>query len=148
MTYEATTRRIDASRATDEAATTKTLLACGTVAGPLFIVVGFAAALTRTGFELSKHPLSLLSVGDLGCIQIANFVVAGLLFVASAVGVRRALHAGLAGTWGPWLIGIFGVSSSPVPCSSRTRPSASHPAPRRVFPTRSAGTPCCTPLLP
>jgi Protein of unknown function (DUF998) len=111
MTYETMTRRVDLLRATEEArVTTKTLLACGAVAGPLFVLVGFAVALTRSGFELSKHPLSLLSVGDLGWIQIANFVVAGLLFVASAVGVRRALHHGRAGTWGPWLIGVFGVS--------------------------------------
>ena len=56
------------------------LLACGAVAGPLFIVVGLTQALTRAGFDPVKHPLSLLSVGDLGWIQITNFVVTGLLF--------------------------------------------------------------------
>jgi hypothetical protein len=111
MTYQAATRGVVASPASDGAVTTtRTLLACGAVAGPLFILVGFAAAVTRTGFELSKHPLSLLSVGDQGWIQITNFVVGGLLFVASAFGVRRALHRGRAGTWGPRLIGAFGVS--------------------------------------
>jgi hypothetical protein len=47
----------------------------------------------------------LLSLGDLGWIQIANFVVTGALFVACAVGLRRVLHPGRAGTWGPRLVG-------------------------------------------
>jgi hypothetical protein len=89
---------------------TQMLLACGAVAGPLFIVVGLTQALTRAGFDPVKHPASLLSVGDLGWIQITNFVVTGLLFVASAVGMRRALRPGRAATWGPRLIGPFGVA--------------------------------------
>jgi hypothetical protein len=89
---------------------TRLLLAGGAAAGPLFIVVGVLQALTRTGFDPVKHPLSLLSVGDLGWIQITNFVVAGLLFLGGAVGMRRVLHPGRAGTWGPWLFGAFGVS--------------------------------------
>ena len=112
------------------------LLACGAAAGPLFIVVALIQAVTRTGFDAAKHPLSLLSVGDLGWIQIANFVVCGLLYLASAVGMRRALHPGRAAVWGPRLIGAFGValiagvSSSPIPgwASRRGRPMA--------FPTR------------
>jgi len=86
------------------------LLACGAVAGPLFIVVGVTQALTRAGFDPVKHPLSLLSVGDLGWIQITNFVVTGLLFLASAVGMRRVLRPGRASKWGPRLIGAFGVA--------------------------------------
>jgi Protein of unknown function (DUF998) len=91
-------------------ARTRLLLAGGAVAGPLFIVVAVIQALTRSGFEPSKHPLSLLSLGSAGWIQIANFVVAGLLFLASAVGIRRALSPGRASTWGPPLIGALGVA--------------------------------------
>jgi hypothetical protein len=110
MTYQATTERVDAPHASQDAVTTtRTLLACGAVAGPLFIAVGFAAALIRTGFDLGNHPLSLLSVGDLGWIQIANFVVAGLLFIASAAGMRRALRGRRAGRWGPlWIAMVVG----------------------------------------
>lgn len=87
----------------------KRLLACGVVAGPIFIAVWLIQALSRDGFDLTYHPLSLLSLGDLGWIQIANFVLTGALFVACAVGMRRVLHPGRAGTWGPILIGINGV---------------------------------------
>jgi hypothetical protein len=65
--------------------------------------------LTREGFDLARHPLSLLSLGDLGWVQITNFVVSGLLAIAFAVGSRRVLHPGRAGKWGPLLLGVFGV---------------------------------------
>ncbi len=88
---------------------TTALLACGVVAGPLFIAVAVAQILTRPGFEPARHPLSLLSLGEAGWVQIANFVLAGLLFVAAAVGVRAATHPGPGSIWGPRLIGTFGA---------------------------------------
>ena len=66
-------------------------------------------ALTRDGFDPVRHPLSVLSLGELGWIQIANFVVTGLLYVACAVGMWRVLHPGRSGTWGPLLVGGFGI---------------------------------------
>jgi hypothetical protein len=76
---------------------------------PTVQAVGLLQALTREGFDLGRHPLSLLSLGELGWIQITNFVVAGLLAVAFAVGLRRVLHPGRGSTWGPLLIGAYGV---------------------------------------
>jgi hypothetical membrane protein len=95
----------------EEARHTQTarLLACGTVAGPLFLTVGLIQALTRDGFDLSRHPLSLLSLGDLGWIQIANFIVTGALYVACALGMWKVLRPDRSGTWGPLLVGCLGV---------------------------------------
>jgi hypothetical membrane protein len=87
----------------------KRLLTCGVVAGPLFIAVWLIQALTRDGFDPTYHPLSLLSLGDLGWIQIASFVVTGALYLACAVGMRRVLYPGRAGTWGPLLVGVNGL---------------------------------------
>jgi hypothetical protein len=70
------------------------LLTAGIVAGPLFLVLWALQAFTRDGFDPGRHPISLLSLGDLGWIQIANFVVTGALFVACAVGLRRVLRRG------------------------------------------------------
>jgi hypothetical protein len=113
---EAMSRRItppEAGAPSESPATTtketRALLACGVVAGPLFVAVALLQALTRQGFDLGRHPLSLLSLGDLGWIQIANFVVAGLLSVAFAVGLRRVLRPGRGSRWGPRLIGAYGV---------------------------------------
>ena len=88
---------------------TRLLLACGVVAGSLFTLVAVIEMLTRQGFDLRRHDLSLLSNGDLGWIQIASFVVTGLLAIAAAVGMRRALKSGPGRTWGPLLLGIFGL---------------------------------------
>jgi hypothetical protein len=87
---------------------TRILLGCGMIAGPMFLVVALVQGLTRPGFDLAKHPFSLLSLGPGGWIQIANFVVTGLLFIAGAVGLRRCLRAGPGSTWGPLLYGLFG----------------------------------------
>jgi hypothetical protein len=89
---------------------TPSLLLCGIVAGPLYVAVSLAQALTRDGFDLSRHPWSLLANGALGWIQIANFLVSGLLVLAFAVGLRRALAGAGEATAAAVLIGIYGLS--------------------------------------
>ncbi len=86
------------------------LLLAGAVAGPLFVAVVLAQAYTRTGFDPARHPLSSLALGDLGWLQVVNFVACGALTVAGAVGLRRALRTGRASTWGPRLVGVGGVA--------------------------------------
>jgi Protein of unknown function (DUF998) len=93
------------TRSTTKVDATNALLTCGAVAGPLFIVVVFIQAFTRAGFDLTKHPPSLLSLGDLGWIQVADFIGCGLLLIAGGIGLRRATRA----TWGPILIGCVGA---------------------------------------
>lgn len=88
---------------------TRTLLTCGIVAAILFPVVAAIQAFTRPGFDINLHPLSLLSLGGLGWIQVANFIVSGILFLAFAVGLRRVLRGSPGGTWGPGLIGAYGA---------------------------------------
>jgi hypothetical protein len=88
---------------------TRALLTCGVVAGPLYVVTALIQSLTRPGFDLLHHDVSLLSNGDLGWIQITNFLVTGLLVIACAFGMRRVLHGSRAATWGPLLMGIYGL---------------------------------------
>jgi len=88
---------------------TTRLLACGIVAGPLFLAVWLIQAFTREGFDPTYHPLSLLSLGNLGWIQIANFALTGALYVACAAGMWRVLRPGRGGTWGPILVGANGI---------------------------------------
>jgi hypothetical protein len=85
------------------------LVACGALAGPLFIAVVVVQAFTRDGYDLGEHPISLLTLGDLGWIQSANLVAAGALVAAFAVGLRRALHPGRGAWWAPLLVGLFGL---------------------------------------
>ncbi|HSK96088.1 MAG TPA: DUF998 domain-containing protein [Euzebyales bacterium] len=97
------------------AATTRALLTCGAIAGPLYIAVATGQALTREGFDIRRHAVSLLANGDLGWIQILNFVVTGVLTIAGARGLRQALRGthdagGHAASWGPRLIAVYGLS--------------------------------------
>jgi len=94
---------------TRQTTSTRLLLGAGVVAGPIFVVIAGVQALTRTGFSLSHQPLSMLSLGDLGWIQISNFLLAGLLSLAFAVGVNHRLTAGPGHTWAPALLAVFGV---------------------------------------
>src|SRR5262249_20601155 len=90
--------------------TTKTLLAYGVIAGPTLVLVSLAQALPREGFDLTHHAWSLLSNGDLGWIQITNFVLSGLMTVALAVGLRRSLRPGPGCRWVPRLVAVYGAS--------------------------------------
>jgi len=76
------------------AAITRSLLGWGVVAGPFYVVVGLVLALTRPGFDLSRHALSLLTLGDLGWLQRGNLALTGLMVVAAALGIVRAIRNG------------------------------------------------------
>jgi uncharacterized membrane protein YozB (DUF420 family) len=85
----------------------RSLLGYGVLAGPLYVIAALIQGLTRPGFDLLHDDVSLLSNGDLGWIQIANFVLTGAFVIAAAVGMARAL--GGRSTWGPRLLGVFGA---------------------------------------
>jgi hypothetical protein len=91
------------------AAVTRSLLGYGVLAGVFYLVVGLAQALTRDGYDLTRHDLSLLANGPYGWIQIANLILTGLMVIAAAVGVRRAMRPGPAASWGPGLLAGYGV---------------------------------------
>jgi len=93
------------------AGATRRLLACGTIAGPMFVGVVVIQGLTRSGFDFTRDPASLLDDGSLGWIQITNFALTGLLIIAFAAGMRRVLSPGRGGIWGPRLVGVLGLGS-------------------------------------
>ena len=82
-------------------------LACLAAAGPLYLASGLTQALTRDGFDLGRQPLSLLSNGSLGWIQISTFIVAGVLTIAGSGGLRSARR--LVALYGAGLVaaGVF-----------------------------------------
>jgi hypothetical protein len=57
---------------------TRSLLGWGVVVGVFYLIVGLAQALLRDGFDLARHQLSLLMLGDFGSVQTANLVLPGL----------------------------------------------------------------------
>ncbi len=91
------------------AAVTRSMLGWGVVAGPFYVVVALVLALTRPGFDLSRHAVSLLSLGEFGWTQTVNFVLAGLMTVVAGVGFVRAIRDGRGLAMGVLAI-VFGVS--------------------------------------
>lgn len=108
-TYIDSRKTTGATDCTPGARVTRSLLGYGVLAGPFYVAVVIGQALLRPGFDLTKDDASLLSNGSLGWIQIANFVVTGLMVVACAAGVRRSLAGGRGATWAPILIGLYGA---------------------------------------
>ena len=88
---------------------TRSLLRLGMLAGPLYVLVGLAEVLFRSGFDIRRHALSLMSNGELGWIQIASFICSGLLVILGALGLRRALHPSRGATAGPLLLAVYGI---------------------------------------
>ena len=82
----------DAGAAFDtQAAVTRSMLGWGVLAGPIYLGVGLLLALTREGFDLAEHPLSLLMLGEGGWMQRANLILSGLICAVAAVGFHRAM---------------------------------------------------------
>jgi hypothetical protein len=92
------------------ATATRRLLIAGAAAGPLYILIAAGQVLARDGFDVRQHAVSLLANGDRGWVQIANFLLAGVLTIAGAVGIRRALPPGPGRGWAPRLLGAYGAS--------------------------------------
>lgn len=85
------------------------LLAAGAVGPLLFILVFLVEGATRPAYRAWHMAVSSLSDGPMGWTQRANFVVYGVLLVCFAVGLKRALRTGKGATWGPILLGTFGL---------------------------------------
>jgi hypothetical membrane protein len=88
---------------------TRRLLGAGVVAGPIFVCTAAIQVLTRDGFDLRRHPLSMLALGEHGWIQVINFILAGMLSLIFAAGVARRLPDGLGSTWAPRLFALYGA---------------------------------------
>lgn len=88
---------------------TRSLLTCAVVASPLWAGVSLTQAASREGFDITRHPLSALSNGSLGWLQITNFLLAGTLLAIGATGLRRALRGAPGSAWAPRLVRIAGI---------------------------------------
>jgi hypothetical protein len=104
-----TTLDLSPATAARRAVTTKMLLACGAVAGPLFTAAWVVEGATRANYHPLRHPVSSLELGEFGWTQRVNFIVAGLLTLAGASGLRRALRPLGGSTWGPLLVGAHAI---------------------------------------
>ena len=88
---------------------TKTLLIFGPIGSMLFIILFLIEGATREDYSPFRFPISSLSIGDLGWIQITNFIISGFLIFLFAFGLRNALLPSEGSKWIPRLIGAVGL---------------------------------------
>jgi hypothetical membrane protein len=89
---------------------TRRLLQAGILGPALFVSVFLVEGATRPGYDPVRQFVSLLSLGEGGWVQVANFVVAGVLFMAFGLGLRRSWSTGVGSRWAPRLIVGVGVA--------------------------------------
>ena len=89
---------------------TRSLLACGAVAGPLYVTSTVIQSLTRGGFDWKVHRFTQLTAGDLGWIQQASMILVGIAMALLALGARQTLRTGRAAVWAPRLLALFGLA--------------------------------------
>jgi hypothetical membrane protein len=89
---------------------TKLFLFCGTIACPLFVIIFLIEGTLRPEYSQLRHPVSSLSIGESGWIQVTNFIITGLLLLAFAFAMKSKLIGSVA-------IGLIGAgifSTDPV----------------------------------
>src|SRR5215471_2966335 len=86
------------------------LLACGAIGPLLNIVVLLILGAIRPGYNALLIPDSSLELGAGGWIQSTNYLVTGALLLGFAIGLRLLLRTGRGSTWGPILLGIYGLT--------------------------------------
>ena len=104
------TMQTEKNHSTDQSSVTRFLIIGGAIGPLLFIIVLLIEGATRPGYRAWHNYGSSLSLGDLGWMQIANFLVCGLLTLGFAIGLRQVLQTGRGSVWGPIMIGVFSVA--------------------------------------
>ena len=84
-------------------------LVAGVVAPLLFTAVWLIDGATRAGYDPMRHQVSLLSLGDRGWVQVASFLLTGVLVLAFARGIREVLRAGAGRRVVPGAVALAGV---------------------------------------
>jgi hypothetical protein len=85
------------------------LLCCSAAAGPLFVTVFVVEGARRPDYKPLRHPVSSLALGARGWVQVANFAVAGTLYLTGAAGLFHTRDPLLGTRLGPALFGGVGL---------------------------------------
>lgn len=85
------------------------LLVCGVIGPPVDIAVFTVEGALRPGYSPIREFNSLLSLGPYGWVNVANFIIFGLLMTAFAAGVRTVIRTGPAAPVGPILLAVSGM---------------------------------------
>lgn len=99
----------DAGTVSGSASVSGLLLVCGVIGAPVNIAVFTVEGALRPGYSPIRDYTSFLSLGPDGWINVANFIVFGVLMTAFAAGVTTVIRTGPAAPAGPILLGVSGI---------------------------------------
>ncbi len=85
------------------------LLSAGGFAGIIFCGVAIYGIVTRPGFDLQRHAVSSLSLGEGGWTMVAAFIASGVLTLLCALGLSHVLKEGRGRRALPILVGLYGL---------------------------------------
>jgi Protein of unknown function (DUF998) len=100
---------IDTSYA-GESSKIRASLFCGIICGPLYVALTLTQALTRNGFDITRHRFTLLTIGELGWVHRWNMVFVGALTVLFAIGAGKLLQGCRGAVWVTGLLTLFGLA--------------------------------------
>ena len=86
------------------------LLRLGSLCTPIFVIVFLLEGFTRREYDWMRHPISSLSIGPFGWIQVMNFIVTGVLVALIGLGLRWTFALKSRGSvFGPILLVVAGI---------------------------------------
>jgi hypothetical protein len=88
---------------------TKVIWINAAIACPVFMITVLIEGALRPGYQSLLYPLSSLSIGDTGWIQIANFIYIGLSIVLFSWGLKKITGEYTEKFKGPVLIRLVGI---------------------------------------
>jgi hypothetical protein len=84
-------------------------VACGALAGPLFVVAFTVIGASRPAYDWRRHTVSSLAVGHRGWLQRVNFILAGVLYSYAARGLGRCPRRRVGPRVVPALVAAVGI---------------------------------------
>jgi Protein of unknown function (DUF998) len=115
------------------------LLRCGAAAGPLFVSVFLIEGARRPDYKPLRHPVSSLSLGPRGWVQVANFAATGMLYLVGAAGLSRSPDPAGSSRLSSAVLGATGVGLLSS-AAFRTDPVSGYPPGTPDAPTKNTAT--------
>jgi len=91
--------------------TGRAALLVGAIVPPLFVAIFLIGGLIHPGYNAITDYVSELSRGEMGWLQVLNFVILGIGMLTFAAGIRWGAGRGAGSTAGPIIFALVGVAS-------------------------------------
>src|SRR5579872_6330713 len=88
---------------------TRILLISGAIGCWLFVLASTIEGTIHIDYDPIRHPVSSLSLGELGWLHVANFILLGLLILGFAIGLRRSLQPSKDSILGSLFMGLVAI---------------------------------------